>query len=386
MLLVAVVAFSGCKDDDDDNNDPIVLDGLYIKGAATALPEFNTNGRMAIARNEVTQEDRDMLYEMYIAVNTDAAGFNIVNVAGETKTYWGPGADFAEVAAPTGDEPQVTFWRGTYTESETPFTVPAEGIYHIALDKEVGIITIIPVEYWGLIGAATPGGWSADTKIMPGTFDLNTVTYSITDVEMTKADYKFRHSGGWKVEIDPDFDLGDGNTGIKVNTNFGGAVDALVAGGDNIANDVPGIYTVTMTWTLGTGFVATMTKTGNLATIDYTNTELGLVGDGLMVGGVQHNWDTTIEVATPAVDGTNFTWTWSNIEVTSAGSFKIREGQTWDNMSVGYPQVTMAGGAAANFETNIDGNFVPTVDGTYNITFFIDAVTETYTFTVETAK
>ena len=65
---------------------------------------------------------------------------------------------------------------------------------------------------------------------MPTGFDLNTMTFTITDVEMTKADFKFRYSGGWKVELDPDFDLGDGNSGIKVNCNFGTAVDNLVPG------------------------------------------------------------------------------------------------------------------------------------------------------------
>jgi hypothetical protein len=40
-----------------------------------------------------------------------------------------------------------------------------------------------------------------------------------------------------------------------------------------------------MVWTLGTGFAATMTKTGDLDAFNYTNTELGLIGDGLIVDG-----------------------------------------------------------------------------------------------------
>ena len=65
FTLVTLMVFSACKkDDDDDNNQnvPIVLDGLYIKGAGTALTDFDDNGRMAVTRNEVVQEERESLY------------------------------------------------------------------------------------------------------------------------------------------------------------------------------------------------------------------------------------------------------------------------------------------------------------------------------------
>ncbi|NOR88489.1 MAG: SusF/SusE family outer membrane protein [Bacteroidales bacterium] len=105
-----------------------------------------------------------------------------------------------------------------------------------------------------------------------------------------------------------------------------------------------------------------------------------------MVDGAQHNWDETILVSTPAVEEeTNYTWTFANAEVSTLGSFKIREGQDWNGKSIGYGDVIMAGTAMADFEGNGDGNFVPLVDGFYDIVLFIDAVTETYTFTVNPA-
>ena len=89
---------------------------------------------------------------------------------------------------------------------------------------------------------------------------------------------------------------------------------------------------------------------------------------------------------TPAVDGTNFTWTWNNVEVTTAGSFKIKDNDpNWAGVVIGYPQVTMAGTSTADFETNGDGNFVPLADGNYNIVLLIDASTEIYTVTVDPA-
>ncbi|NPD46764.1 MULTISPECIES: SusF/SusE family outer membrane protein [unclassified Lentimicrobium] len=388
LMSFALISTSCTKDDDDDTNDTppvIVLDGTYVKGAGTALVDFDTKGKMAITRNEVLQEDRAELMDLYVAIKGGTEGFNIITVDGATQTIYGPGADFGMVAEADldGDEPTLGLYRGSLVESTTPFTVSEDGLYHIAYDSELGVVTVAKV-VWGVIGAATPGGWGGSTQL-DATFDLNTMTFSGTDIVMTKADFKFRYSNGWKVILSPDFDLGDGNAGIKVNSNYGGAVNALVPGGDNIVNDTPGKYTITVTWSLTGGTVATMVKTGDLETIDYSATELGLVGDGLVVGGEQHNWDVTILTSVPAVDETNYTWTYEGVEVTTAGSFKIREGQDWNGKSIGFPDVTMAGTAAADFEGNGDGNFVPLADGTYDFVLEIDAITELYTLTVKSA-
>ncbi|HZK06930.1 MAG TPA: hypothetical protein VFC92_01910 [Bacteroidales bacterium] len=389
MLVFGMTAiFSSCKDDKDDPKpDPeIVLDGTYVVGEATALPDFDKKGMMKITRNEVVQEERDGLMELYVAVKAGAAGFNIIKVEGATRTTYGPSANFAKVDQGTVDEPKIPFWRGSLEATDTKFTVPADGLYHVAIDMGTMKVVVVPVEYWGLIGAATPGGWGDDTQIPPQAFDLNSMTFELTNVTMTKGDFKFRYSGGWKVELDTTLDVGNGNVGVKINTNYGGAVSALVPGGDNIANDAPGYYTAKMVWKLGEGYTASITKTGDLSITDYSATELGLVGDGLMVGGVQHNWDETVMLQTPAVENeTNYTWTFDGVEITTLGSFKFREGQDWNGKSIGFNDVTMAGGAAAKFETNADGNFVPLEDGLYDIVLLIEAETETYTVTVNEA-
>lgn len=374
LFLAALLTFTACKDDDDD--DPVLVeDGFYVKGPGTALTALDVKGLFKSTRNEVGQVDRPSLMEIYVAVTGGSEGFQIVKVTGGVASNWGPAADFAmvETANLDNDEPKNGLWRGTLEENENMFTVAESGLYHVVFDTEVMVVTIAKAD-WGIIGGATPGGWGTSTD-MPATFDLETMNFEATGVTLMLGDYKFRYSNGWKIII-------SGDT-IKVNTNFGGTLAALVPGGDNINNSVTGIYTVSLTWTLGAAYTATLTKTGEVAAIDYTNTQLGLVGDGLMVGGVQHNWDSTIEVSAPAVNGTDYTWTWNNIEVTTLGSFKIREGQDWNGKILGYPQVTMAGSGASNFGTNGDGNFVPTVDGTYNFTLLIQAATETYTFTVE---
>jgi len=382
LLLFSAVILVSCKDDDDDTPPPVVVeDGWYVVGNGTALTDYNIKGLLKSTRNEVGQVDRATLMELFVAVKAGSDGFNIKRVNGATKTTYGPGSDFAVVgeADRIGDEPKLDFWRGSYVESATPFTVPANGLYHVVIDTELGKVVVIPVQYWGLIGAASPGGWSNDTQIPAGAFDLNTMTFEVTGVTMTKADYKFRYSGGWKVVLDGEV--------VRVNTNYGGAVNALVPGGANIANEVGGIYTAKMVWTLGQPYTATMTKTGDLQVFNYTNTQLGLVGASLVVNGVPHNWDETIMLSTPTVENeTNYTWTYDGVEVqVDGGGFKFREGQDWNGKVIGYTQVTMAGLAADDFETNGDGNFVPKMAGTYDFELFIDAVTETYKVTVNPA-
>jgi len=394
LLIVALLAFTAC--DDDDNNDngntnpdvPQVEDGFYLKGAATALTNLNSKGMMKVTRNEVTQEDRTELLEIYVAIKKGDEGFNIVEVTGsKTKTY-GPGSDFAVVGedARDNDEPKVDFWRGSYTETANKFTVPENGLYHVVIDKELKKVVVAPV-VWGVIGAATPGGWGESTQLSAD-FDLNKMTFEKTDVPLSIGDYKFRYSNGWKIILDADYDLGGGNKGIKVNTNFGKALDDLVPGGANINNSVKGKYTITMTWELGKSYVATLEKTGDLDAKDYSNTELGFVGAGIIAADTVLGWDVTIENKKPDVNNTTYTWNWTGIKVTNAndGSFKIREGQDWNGVVIGYPQVTMAGDAANNFTTNDDGNFVPNGEGTYDFTLVIEATTETYTLTVNTAS
>ena len=384
FFVAAAVIVTACKDDDDDddNNNPvIVLDGFYVHGDATASADLASNMMMSTTRNEVGQVDRTTLYEKYIALkaNTD---FHITQVAGSTQTTWGPGGDFAEVTNPTTDEPQgAPFWRGSLVETSDAFQVPADGLYHVVFDTEFMRVVVARVQ-WGVIGAATPGGWSGSTALTEGTFGLEAMTFQTTEMEMTLGDFKFRYSDGWKIEIDTTDTNPDNH--VKVNTNYGGSVAELVPGGDNINNAESGYYTVTMSWSLANGTTATLERTGDLPLTDYSDVSLGLIGDGFNdADGNQWSWDGGYGLQTPTVDGDVYTWTWDGIEVLSAGSFKIREGEDWNGYSFGYPQVTMAGGAAADFEANGDGNFVPLSDQTVNISFEINAATETYTFTVD---
>ena len=128
MAMLVVVA---CKKDEEEETPPTpVEDGIYVTGAATGVVSPGINGLMSIARNEVTQEDRAELKEIYMAVSS-TDGFNIQIVSGSTTTTYGPGGDFAEVATPDNDEPTLGLWRGSLVETADKFTVAEDGLYHL---------------------------------------------------------------------------------------------------------------------------------------------------------------------------------------------------------------------------------------------------------------
>ena len=112
--------------------------------------------------------------------------------------------------------------------------VDVEADYAIELDLSTPNEYSYVANRWGLIGDATPGGWDTDTNM---TWDADNGVFTVT-LELTAATFKFRANDGWDV-------------------NYGGDINALTAGGDNIPVAEAGNYTITFDpW----GLTATVTK------------------------------------------------------------------------------------------------------------------------------
>ena len=365
--LFGVITLNSCKDDEEVTpaEEELVEDGFYIQGPSSAYAGYDIKATLSSTRNEVLQEDRATLLEIFVALKA-GDGFNIMQVAGTERTSWGPGTDWAS-AMGGNEEPQIDIQRGAIATTATRFTVPTDGLYQVVIDTETGKGAIVPVE-WGFIGQSTPGGWSGDTKFDAPAFDMTTMTWSLTGVQMGGGEWKFRHSGGWKVEIDTTIDLGDGKKGIKFNTNFGNDAagtsfaGALVPGGDNYT-DASGVYDVSMTWTAGSGHTAVYTKTGDLPARDFSAVEVGLIGDGVQDG----NWDGELFATTPAKDGDVYTWAYNGVQLASAGGFKLRTAGTWDDINEGYSDI-VTGPSAGDIQDN-GGNMQAKADGTYAVSY-----------------
>lgn len=133
-------------------------------------------------------------------------------------------------------------WAYNYGSSAGDNTLNHDGtnISIVANDYAITLDLSVPNEYtysanrWGLIGDATPGGWSDDTDM---SWDAVNNVFKVT-VDLSANQFKFRANDGWDV-------------------NMGGALGALTPGGDNIVVSEAGNYTITLDpWNM----VATMTK------------------------------------------------------------------------------------------------------------------------------
>ncbi|MCK5775133.1 MAG: SusF/SusE family outer membrane protein [Bacteroidales bacterium] len=370
MIMALAIVTTSCKKDDDDDDTPddpiIVLDGVYIKGDATALADYDSKGLMKATRNEVNQEDRAELLELYIAVKA-TGGFNITTVAGSEKITYGPGDDFAVVAEADldGDEPRNGLQRGTIKATDTKFTVPEDGLYHVIFDTQIGMAAIAKVD-WGIIGGATPGGWGENTVFAAPAFDLNTMTYTIESVTLTEDAWKFRYSNGWKIILDADVDLGGGVVGVKVNTNYGGATfDAMIPGGDNIANTKYYNYKMTITYTLGSAFAVTMEEESEPDPLPSFPETMFLVG-----AGTAYAWETpgTVDAAIMhklAGGGDNEGIFWKILHLEAAQGFKVSAAD-WNSPNLGFAEVDEYDTDGVEITEN-GGNMDVAVSGMYMV-------------------
>lgn len=282
MCIAALfMSFTSCKKDDPIITE-VVEDGFYVSGDATPYATLTINGQL---KSTTVENDnnvaREGLVEKYVALETGKT-FSITLVSGTTKSILGPGADFASVDQVAGaDEMGAAIQKGKYVTTGGSFTVPTSGLYHIVIDKLTTSLVIMPVSSWAIIGGATPLGWSDNVMAAKGAFSKDSMVFEVTDITLLAGDFKFRHSGAWKQTIVAD-------PLIKVNTNFGGTLSALVPGGANIpfVKADNGKYTVKAVWTKDKGMTFSMKKTGDVVVAEYPE-NLYMIGSS--IGG----WDWT---------------------------------------------------------------------------------------------
>jgi len=362
IIMLAGVVLVSCKKDDDDDPTPQptpVEDGIYVVGEGTALTDFDIKGLMKSTLNEAAdQSPRAALLDIFVAVK-GGTGFNIIKVAGTARTSYGPGADFALVAEADldGEEPRTgKLWRGSIAETDNKFTVDEDGLYHVVYDTELGTVVVARAK-WGVVGAATPGGWSESTD-MTAPFDLNKMEFKVTELTLQAKSWKFRYSNGWKIFIDA-----DGT--VKVNTNLGEPLNAPVPGGGDIVNSDYGVYTITLTWELGKDWVASATKTGEGEPLPDYPEAMYLVGSATAYG-----WDepgTTDEALMHKIagGGDNVGIYWKIAHLTGGEGFKLAA-LKWADPNLGYVDITEFDTEGVEV-TDADGNMAVANNGMYMI-------------------
>lgn len=110
---------------------------------------------------------------------------------------------------------------GTLQAGGANIPVTIEGDYYVVLDLSHPNAYTYSANTWGVIGDATPGGWSTDTNM---TWDATNQCMTVT-LDLTAGSYKFRANDDWAV-------------------NYGGDINNLTLGGANLSIATAGNYTI----------------------------------------------------------------------------------------------------------------------------------------------
>jgi hypothetical protein len=287
FCLLAAIALNSCLKENPINVD----DGIYIKGKSTAFNNYDINGLMKPAINEVTGKSREGLYEIFVAVSSESEGFNIIEVINNSETIYGPSSN--DIIVLTGENGQIsgTIQKGLIGSDAGVFTVPENSIYHIIIDLQTGIFVISPVSEISLYRHAIGEDWSEIEIPMSNNFSKSNMLFEIKGLDLTEGEFRFRYGYGDKIE--------NISNEVTVNTCFGGVISgsmpgfelSMIPGGNNyiIDKEKEGTYTLVVIWTVGEGFTAQLTETSSS---DYPE-KLFMIGDGISTysGEDAWNWD-----------------------------------------------------------------------------------------------
>ena len=196
------------------------------------------------------------------------------------------------------------------------------GTYKITVNMANMSYTIEPY-MWGLVGSATPSGWSApDVMLHYNSFsdDWRTV------ITLVDGEAKFRFNEDWGINY--------GDTGVD---------GILEANGDNISVSA-GHYLVIF----------------NLNTLEYSLEEMDVLG---LVGSATANgWDGPNQKFIPDF-GINEGFYYINGAQLNDGEIKVRQNDAW---ALNYGSSSYNSASTTN-DMDIDGSNIPVTAGTYNI-------------------
>ncbi|MGL1889606.1 MAG: SusF/SusE family outer membrane protein [Reichenbachiella sp.] len=291
LSLIVVMAMVSCDEDDvagpgDGGDEGLLLaDGFYlakdgedpisdnqIKAANVDAPSFSAMARVGFMQGT-----------MYLTTGS----YTLVEVKDKVivSTIGGAVTDVTEVHNEECDESGYSLVAATVDGAA--FAVAAEGLYVVAYDTDLAEIVYDQYETVGIIGGATPGGWSTDTQ-MTGTVTAEGGSWSVEGVDMEENEWKIRFNCRWGIDrrLDTTVDFDNAN-GYSFFTNYGGSVDNLVPGneGSNMVIAERGVYTITFSWLPGGSVVATTERTGDLEPLPEWPEAM------YMIGGSIGGWD-----------------------------------------------------------------------------------------------
>lgn len=346
LILPALLVFSSCNEDDPEPQPPQVDNGMYVIGDATSA-EPDGNFRLLPARIDKFPDavSRSGLWEAYVYLN--AGSFNLVKYVNNVETTFGgtvAQADFSDA---------YKMDKGVLEAEGAAISATEEGLHHISFDESSGVVAIVPVKVFGVIGDATPNGWGSQTNIELKSASADEVVFEGTEIAMKAGEFKVRYNDNWSLDLTADAEE------LILFTNFGGSLDELEAGGANMAFDGAdeGLYTVTVTYTPGAGnsIVVTTERTGDIPedTFDPADYPWALIGAATVTG-----WDDDSLL-------TYYDWSgnWVMGHTLTADVFKYRVGDWLQELNPG--NAVLDENNTSKVTDNGDNNFVASDAGFY---------------------
>ena len=290
MVLTAAAFLSSCLKDDQPEISVDAADGIYIMGGATAFDHFDVKGVLQPALNAATGTAREGLYEIYIAVSSESAGFNLVEVVNREQTVYGP--ETMRILYLDGNSGLIkgNIRKGVIGTDAGVFRVQESGIYHVIIDKQTKSYVISPVSGLSVRSVRDEYNDSDLFLSLSEGFDKVNMIFMDENIGLGENEFRFRYGEGNKVEI-------DGND-VQVYTFFGGGLTEMETGyllemnpgGDpyKLTSGAGELFSVIVTWTVSEGFSARLVR-------DETEYPAGLyiTGSGIsfLSGEDAWNWE-----------------------------------------------------------------------------------------------
>jgi len=328
LLVGGLFMFTGCSDDE------VVIDGgggsvNVSNGMFLALEGENPSSTAELSAENVEAEGfavqaRDGFTAGFMWL--DAGNYNLVTVTDQevTGTIGGTISSIDDGNSDCG----FTSYSVVSTEADGPaFNVATAGLYKVTNDQMTNEMTMHRIDAPSIIGAATEGGWAADTPLI-GSATADGGTWTAEGVTLRSGEWKMRLNCRWQINrrIDPNGTLDDPANGYQLFTNFGGEVADLMPGASNFVQTEDAIYTVTATWDPRTGFSLSTERTGDAPVITFNPNDfnMAVIGDA-----TANAWDADRNLFYAGLSEGIHTWL-GIVTFSDAGAFKFRANDLWD--------------------------------------------------------
>lgn len=327
-----VISFNACSKDDDVVIDPgtgtvNVADGFYIAKDGVNPVSSQLLKSESVEDDGFKSQARTGFVANYIYL--EAGTYKIYEIA--SKEFKSKIGGTIEKKTAAGSDCNLNdFFVVKTSSSGAAFNVATAGLYKVTYDALTNESVLYDISKAGIIGDASPAGWSGDTDLpLSGAITKDGAAWQGKDITLRQGAWKFRFNCRWSLDrrtTNTDFKP---ESGYQMFTNFGGTVADLKTGNDSgnipVTTATEGIYTIDLKWTPKDGFKATITKTGEVpvVTFDPNNYKFGLIGDATAKA-----WDADRNFHYKK-DGTTHKWV-GVFTLLADKEYKFRANDAWD--------------------------------------------------------